>query len=126
MDTPVHPAAKTLPGPKAKRKLTDRTLKALKPAVRGEGGTMMRGQVVPGFGVRVAETGLQDVHLGARCPGSPAYTRRSLGLYGALSLENARAKARVWLELIDKGIDPPAEEERQKIRRSARLPIPSA
>jgi hypothetical protein len=47
-------------------------------------------------------------------PGPPRYTRRALGQYGELTLEGAREKARDWLELIRKGIDPAIEEERQR------------
>jgi hypothetical protein len=47
----------------------------------------------------------------ARYPGSRNPTRRALGVYGELTLEQAREKARRWLELIRKGIDPAAAEE---------------
>ena len=98
--------------PKKKKTLNDRALKALKPAVKGEGTYDRMDSVVPGFGVRVSEAGRKTFILAARYAKGASYTRRSLGLYGALSLEKARDKARTWLELIDKGIDPQAEEER--------------
>jgi integrase len=41
-------------------------------------------------------------------------TRRSLGSYGLLTLEKARQKARAWLDLIDRGIDPRLEEQQQR------------
>jgi Arm DNA-binding domain len=47
----------------------------------------------------------------ARYPGGRNPTRRALGVYGELSLEQAREKARDWLELIRKGIDPAIAEE---------------
>jgi integrase len=47
----------------------------------------------------------------ARFPGSHNPTRRALGTYGELTLEQAREKARRWLELIGKGIDPANAEE---------------
>jgi integrase len=50
----------------------------------------------------------------ARFPGSKNPTRRALGAYGELSLEQARAKARTWLELIRKGIDPADDEEERR------------
>jgi Arm domain-containing DNA-binding protein len=71
--------------------------------------------VVPGFGVRVSEAGRKTFMLAARYPGSASYTRRALGVYGAMSLEKARAKAKAWLELIEKKIDPVAEQERLAI-----------
>ena len=98
----------------AKHRLTDRKLKAL----RRKG---MRYDVmdtdVPGFGVRVSEIGQRTFILIARYPGSPNPTRRALGEYPAVSLSRARQRAREWRELIQKGIDPKAEEDR--LRRQA-------
>lgn len=48
----------------------------------------------------------------ARYPRSKNPTRRALGTYGELTLEQARAKARKWLALIEQGKDPKIEEER--------------
>ena len=76
----------------AKRTLTDRTLKALKPAKRGKRYDLMD-SVVPGLGFRVTETGHKSFTLVARFPGSKNPTRRALGDYGALTLEGARQKA---------------------------------
>jgi integrase len=104
-----------------KRNLTDRALKALKPANVGKHYDVMD-TVVPAFGVRVSETGRRTFVLVARYPGSPMSatgkrnpTRRALGEYGALTLEKARAKAREWGELIRKGVDPREQEERQQL-----------
>ena len=95
----------------AKHRLTDRKLKAL----RRKG---MRYDVmdtdVPGFGVRVSEIGQRTFILIARYPGSTNPTRRALGDYPAVSLSKARQRARDWRELIQKGIDPKAEEDRQR------------
>lgn len=113
MDAPVGRAAPKRP----KKTLNDRTLKGLKPADKGEGTYDQMDALVPGFGVRVSEAGRKTFMLAARYPGSSFYARRALGVYGAMSLEKARAKARAWLELIDKGIDPQAEEERLKIEQ---------
>jgi integrase len=55
-----------------------------------------------------------------RFPGSKNPTRRALGVYGELSLEQARAKARTWLELIRKGADPAVAEAEQR-RAAIRL-----
>jgi len=96
-----------------KRNLTDRMLKALKPARAGKhydvGDT-----IVPGLAVRVSETGRRTFVLISRFPGSENPTRGKLGVYGALTLEGARTKARHWLELIRQAIDPRTEEERQR------------
>ena len=56
-----------------------------------------------------------DIILVARFPGSKNPTRRALGEYGALTLDQARGKARDWLELIRKGVDPRDEEERTRL-----------
>jgi hypothetical protein len=58
----------------------------------------------------------------ARFPDSPANpqtgipnpTRRALGEYGELTIEEARQKAREWLKLIQQGKDPKDEEDRQR------------
>ena len=99
-----------------KQNLTDRTLKALekRPAPKGDTYDVMD-TVVPGFGVRVSEKGRRTFILIARYPGSKNPTRRALGQYGGLTLEKARNKARSWIELIEKSIDPSDEEERQRL-----------
>src|SRR5262249_53549508 len=52
--------------------------------------------------------------LMARFPGNTNPTRRALGVYGELNLEQARKKARDWLGLIRKGIDPAIAEEEER------------
>jgi integrase len=94
--------------------LSDRTLKALKPASAGKR-YEKRDSIVPGLLVRVTETGKRTFMLQTRFPGSDQPTRRALGEYGAISLERAREKAREWIELVRKGIDPAhAEAERKR------------
>jgi integrase len=62
----------------------------------------------------VSETGRRTFVLTARFPGSPNPTRRALGVYGELTLEQARTKGRHWHELIRRGTDPAIHEERQR------------
>jgi len=93
--------------------LTDRTLKALKPAEEGKR-YERRDSIVPGLLVRVTETGKRTFMLQTRFPGSTDPTRRALGEYNAVSLEAAREKARKWIELISKGIDRATAEEEAK------------
>jgi len=93
-----------------RKRLTDRSLKALKP-------TKKRYDVmdtdVPGFGVRVTERGQRTFILIARYPGSSNPTRRAVGEYPALRLEKARERARHWRDLVVRqGIDPKTEEDR--------------
>jgi integrase len=100
----------------AKRSLTDRALKALENAPAAAGKTYdVRDGIVPGLCARVMPSGARTFVLVARYPGSNNPTRRSLGSYGELTLEAAREKARAWLALIDRGIDPRHEEERQRL-----------
>ncbi len=97
-----------------KRNLTDRGLKALKPTPDGKPYDIMD-TVVPGFGVRVMGTPDAPVRsfiLRKRFPGSSNPTRRTLGAYGELTLEQARAKAREWLGLLARDVDPALEAER--------------
>jgi integrase len=106
-----------------KRALTDRTIKSLakKPAKPGQTYDVPDA-IVPGLAVRVMPSGQRSFVLVTRFPGRKNPTRRSLGIYGAISLDTAREKARVWLDLIRRGIDPYIEEERQRreeIRKQA-------
>jgi integrase len=93
----------------AKHRLTDRTLKAVRPT--GKRHDIMDSEV-RGFGLRVSETGQKTFILIARFPGSSNPTRRALGEYPSLTLEKAREKARHWRDLVRQGIDPRSEEER--------------
>jgi integrase len=94
------------------RRLTDRSLKALEPAVAGAHYDVFD-LGFAGFGVRVSDTGRKTFVLTARYPGSKNPTRRALGHYGPMTLEEAHEKARGWKKLIDRGVDPAAEEERR-------------
>ena len=53
---------------RAKKTLNDRTLKALKPAEKGEGTYDQMDALIPGFGVRVSEAGRKTFVLAARYP----------------------------------------------------------
>jgi integrase len=105
-----------------RKNLTDRTLKALKPAPAGKR-VEVWDSIVPGLGVRVTDRGTKTFALVTRYPGSPINpktgapnpSRRALGEYGALTLEQARGKAREWLKLIGQGKDPAQEEEHQRL-----------
>src|SRR5690242_4787093 len=82
-----------------KKRLSDRTLKALKAAKPGKRYDVMDADV-RGFGVRVTDRRQRTFILIARYPGSTNPTRRALGEYPTLTLESARKKARHWHELI--------------------------
>lgn len=106
---PVLPQGRIM----ARENLTDRRLKAMKPAPRGKRYEVMDA-AVPGLGVRMTDKGQQTFVLVTRYPGSANPTRRALGEYGVLTLEKAREKARGWYELIHRGIDPKIHEEEQR------------
>jgi integrase len=101
------------PAPKAraKEKLTDRRLKTLKPADKP---FEIMDSDVRGLGVRVMRSGVKSFILFRRFPGSKHPARRSLGTYGEISLAQARDKAREWNALVEKGIDPTIEKQRQR------------
>jgi Arm DNA-binding domain/Phage integrase family len=103
------------------RQLTDLKIKSLKPA-KDKKPYDEKDSQVPGLHVRVMGTGQRTFVLLARYPGSSNPTRRALGSYGDLTLDEAREKAREWRKLIKDGRDPSFEEERQrqaKLRQQA-------
>jgi integrase len=94
--------------------LTDRFIKSRRPA---EPGTRDEypDAIVPGLALRVTDKGSKSFVLIARYPKHPKNpTRRAIGRYGAIGLEDARQRARQWLALIDRGIDPEIENARER------------
>lgn len=89
-----------------KTTLTDRAVKAAKHDISDV--------VVPGFLLRVRPSGAKSYALLARYPGSSNPTRRTIAAVGAISLADARTKARAWLELLARGVDPAGELERER------------
>jgi integrase len=95
--------------------LTDRFIKSRKPAPKGKRADFFDA-IVPGLALRVTDRGAKSFVLVARYPLRPQNpTRRALGGYGPLTLDAARDKARNWLELIGRGIDPRIAEERERV-----------
>jgi integrase len=94
--------------------LTDKFIESDK-RVPAAGRVDYQDALVPGLALRVSSTGNRSFVLVARYPTNPKNpTRRALGEYGVLNLEQARVKARGWLGLLQKGIDPKTEEDRQR------------
>ena len=107
----------------AKVKLTKNLVDGLKPVFpkahpkaglplpKGERFTLMDAYC-PGFGVRVTWSGQRTYILRCRIRGQSDAIRRAIGEVGAIELADARQRARDWLELVRKSIDPKAEQER--------------
>jgi integrase len=91
-----------------KKTLTDRFLKSVPAAPKGKHADFAD-SIVPGLAVRVSGTGQKTFVLLNRFPGRKNPTRRALGSYPAMSIEKARTRARGWLDLIQRGIDPATE-----------------
>src|SRR5262245_16591818 len=98
---------------RAKKPLTDRGIRSLPAAPSGKR-RIAWDAIVPGFGVRVTDSGAKSYVLVVRYPGSQNPTARSLGTVGMLSLEAARIKAREWIALIAQGIDPEVQAETKR------------
>jgi integrase len=108
------------PEDRMRKRLTDRTIKALKPATENAAPADVMDAIVPGFGIRVMGTPQHPIRsyiLRTRFPGSTNPTRVRIGSYDEtdkMSLEGAREKARDWLGMIRNGRDPRLEEARQR------------
>jgi hypothetical protein len=89
----------------AKKTLTDRAIPALSPAPPGKR-KLVWDAPVPDLAVRVTDKGQRRFVFATRYPGSHHPAPRSLGTFGAISLEDARFRAREWRKLISTGIDP--------------------
>ena len=112
-----------------KRLLTDRFLRSLPPAPRGQRVEVFDARL-PGFGIRITDA--KDVDrarrgkagkitfiLFTRFSSDAAPTRRTIGVYGVMKPEEARRIAGEWRSLIAKGIDP-AVVEAERRRAEAR------
>jgi integrase len=93
--------------------LTPTKVSGLKPAKPGQRYQVMDA-MVPGFGVRVTESGSRTFILRTRFPGSDSPSRREIGKCDDLALSDAREKARRWRELVRQGIDPADQAKRDR------------
>lgn len=101
--------------PSAKIRLTSRFVESRKAAIAA---TIdhYHDSLVPGLALRVTDTGSKSFVLFGRFPANPKiFTRLSMGRFPALTLEEARDKARRWQKLVDQGVDPRHEHERQRL-----------
>jgi integrase len=99
-----------------KRDLTDRAIRALKPAAPGKRYIKPDAQVT-GLGVRVTDKGHKSFVLVTRYPGAPQPAPRAIGDYPTMDLAEARKIAREWRDDIAKAIDP--KDKAEAVRRDA-------
>src|SRR5258708_4285181 len=125
---------------KKRRLLTDRFLRSLPPAPRGERDEVWDSRVT-GFGIRISDTkdadparrgkaGKITFILFTRFAPGAAPARRTIGVYGAnaMRLEDARRIAGEWRSQVARGIDPAvveAERRAAEARERARRANPS-
>jgi Arm DNA-binding domain len=118
-----------------RRLLTDRFLRSLAPAPPGERVEILDARLA-GFGIRISDAEDSDparrgkagkitfIPFARFAPGT-APTRRVIGVYGAITLEEARRTAGEWRSLIAKGVDPAVAEtearEKEARERAARI-----
>ena len=114
-----------------RRLLTDRYLRALPPAPPGQRVEVYDARL-PGFGVRVSDAKDADPSRRGKaaritfvlyCRFSPgaAATRRAIGVYPTITLEEARRIAGEWRSLVARGVDPAViEAERRAVEARAR------
>jgi integrase len=101
----------------AKRKLTDAFVRNVKAPTKDDRDHYPDTDV-PGFLLRVTRTGAKSYVLNRRWPNGEA-EKRTVGDARVMRLAEARAKARSWLDLVEKGIDP-QQQEREKAEAEAR------
>jgi integrase len=95
-----------------RRALTPKAIEAIKPPPAGKRRIVLDA-LVPGFGVRITDTGAKSYVLVGRFGGSRNPTASAIGKVGAITLEQARVQAREWLAVVAAGGDP-AEVQRQR------------
>jgi integrase len=104
--------------PTVKKKLTPTFIASVPRAAPGKRDEF-RDTEVRGFALRVTDRGAKSYVMNLRWPGGKMSIRRTVGDAGIMSLADARAKARDWLELVENGIDP-QEHARKQAEEAAR------
>ena len=101
-----------------KVRITEQTVRALKPDPKGQDGEEIADTIVPQLRIRPHKSGHSYVFYG-RFGGVP--TRRTIGPVGSIALAEARAKAREWAGAAAEGRDPKAEEKAAKLAKEGRV-----
>jgi hypothetical protein len=91
-----------MPKTEHRKNLTPTLIRGLKPAPQGTRYQIMDAQV-PGFGVRVTDTGNRTFILRTRYPGRASPGRREIGNCADINLTDARDKARQWRSMVGQG-----------------------
>ncbi len=94
-------------------KLTDRFLAALK-VEEGRKDRLVFDTACPGLGVRLTAKGTRTFIAQWTDPATRRKVREPLGVWGAITIEQAREAARARLGAVAKGIDPKAERIRRR------------
>lgn len=102
----------------ARRNLTDERIRSLKPATRGTR-YEVSDHTVPGLFVRVGSKSKKFVLI-SRFGGATNSTRRTIGDFPKILLEQAREIARDWNDIIDRGLDPKLENRSEMGTTSGR------
>lgn len=100
------------------RTLTDKFIRSIRPAPKGKR-VHHWDKKVPGFGVRVTDSGHKSYVLYVRWPGG-APSRRRVGDVDKMTLATARKRAKAWLDLVENKIDPKVKEREELEALAAR------
>lgn len=94
--------------------LTDKKIARLKPAKPGSRYDVLDA-LMPNLLVRVTDTGSRAFVFRTRYPGKPFSSRRVLGKVGALTVAQARDKAKCWHDLLAEHKDPAWQAEQDRL-----------
>ena len=105
----------------ATTKLTDKAVQNFKPPSREVQQQDHWDKLLPAFGLRIGYGGSKTWVVALRVGKGTPLRRRALGRYPAMTLEDARIKARNWLALAAAGVDPEtvAEAERAELAENS-------
>jgi len=102
-----------------KTRITEATLKGLKPAPAGKR-VYILDAILPGFVIQTTDTGASGFYVFTRFGGSRIPSRRKIGTVGRMGLAEARAAAREQLEAAHAGRDPKAEARAERLAKEGR------
>jgi integrase len=95
------------------KRLTDKAVRRLGAPAKGSGDLIVFDSGATGLGLKVTPTGKRVWFLWLKYPGQKYQSARTLGIFPAMKVGAARAKAELWYAQVKQGIDP-AEIERQE------------